>query len=77
MEDVFEMTAEKVPQPFSLSGKSPYVKFVRIEMLDHYGNEHFCPVTLFRCVEFQGVCWGWGVLGFRLGGLGFSSVRVL
>ena len=48
MGGTFEMTADKVPQPFSLIINSPYIKFVRMEMLDHYGNEHFCPVTLFR-----------------------------
>ncbi|XP_076436473.1 uncharacterized protein LOC143275992 isoform X2 [Babylonia areolata] len=44
----YELTPEKVPQLFHLSVTSPYVKFVRVDMLDHYGNEHFCPVTLFR-----------------------------
>ncbi|KAL8559788.1 hypothetical protein ACOMHN_030124 [Nucella lapillus] len=44
----YEMLAERTPQPFPLAVTSPFVKFVRVEMLDHYGNEHFCPVTLFR-----------------------------
>ena len=60
MGGTFEMTADKVPQPFSLIINSPYIKFVRMEMLDHYGNEHFCPVTLFRWVVVQ-VQWCSGV----------------
>ncbi|KAK7094902.1 SUN domain-containing ossification factor-like [Littorina saxatilis] len=48
MNGTFEMTPDKVPQPFPLKMNSPYVKFVRIEMVDYYGKEHFCPITLFR-----------------------------
>ncbi|KAK7497000.1 hypothetical protein BaRGS_00011736 [Batillaria attramentaria] len=48
----YDMTVDKVPQLFPLKVKSPYVKFVRVEMLDHYGNEHYCPVTLFRVFGF-------------------------
>ena len=25
-----------------------FVKFVRIEMLSHYGSEHFCPLSVVR-----------------------------
>ena len=46
----FEMTPQKVPQTFTLTIKSPYVKFLRVDLIDHYGTEHFCPITLFRYV---------------------------
>lgn len=48
MAGTYDMTVEKSPQLFTLTVKSPFVKFVRMEMLDHFGNEHYCPVTLFR-----------------------------
>ncbi|KAL4218646.1 hypothetical protein ACF0H5_021235 [Mactra antiquata] len=25
-----------------------YAKYVRVELVDHFGDEHFCPLTLFR-----------------------------
>ncbi|KAL7064828.1 hypothetical protein AAHC03_05035 [Spirometra sp. Aus1] len=36
-------------QSFDLKGGSDrLIKYVKFEMLDHYGNEHFCPITMVR-----------------------------
>ena len=44
-----EMTEERAVQSFNVEDAEGYfAKFVRVELLDHYSNEHFCPLTLFR-----------------------------
>ena len=32
--------------PFFSSGE--FGKYVKVEIFSHYGNEHYCPVSLFR-----------------------------
>ncbi|XP_046542995.1 SUN domain-containing ossification factor-like isoform X2 [Haliotis rubra] len=43
----YEATQEKTAQAFQVDDQQ-FVKFVKVELLSHYNNEHFCPVTLFR-----------------------------
>ncbi|XP_041368642.1 SUN domain-containing ossification factor-like [Gigantopelta aegis] len=43
----FEATEDKSAQWFAVNDEQ-FVKFIKVELLNHYGNEHFCPVTLFR-----------------------------
>ena len=44
-----EMSEERVVQSFDVDDAEGYfAKFVRVELLDHYGSEHYCPLTLFR-----------------------------
>ncbi|XP_071111717.1 SUN domain-containing ossification factor-like isoform X1 [Haliotis cracherodii] len=43
----YEATQEKTAQAFQVDDQQ-FVKFVKVELLSHYSNEHFCPVTLFR-----------------------------
>uniref|UniRef100_A0A914DRE4 SUN domain-containing protein n=1 Tax=Acrobeloides nanus TaxID=290746 RepID=A0A914DRE4_9BILA len=35
-------------QTFSIIPKGSYAKFVRLELLSHYGKEHYCTLSLFR-----------------------------
>lgn len=35
-------------QNYSLPSKTGFVKYIRAEMLEHYGKEHYCPISLFR-----------------------------
>ncbi|CAG2239812.1 SUN domain-containing protein 2,SUN domain-containing ossification factor [Mytilus edulis] len=43
----FTASEERKSHPFPV--KDGYVvQFVKVEMLDHYGTEHFCPLTWFR-----------------------------
>ncbi|CDS36935.1 protein osteopotentia [Echinococcus multilocularis] len=37
-------------QTFHIGGSATgrLIKYVKFEMLDHYGNEHFCPITMVR-----------------------------
>ncbi|KAK3609126.1 hypothetical protein CHS0354_036037 [Potamilus streckersoni] len=45
----FHMSEARSPQNFPVTGINEfYAKFVRVELLEHYGDEHFCPVTFFR-----------------------------
>lgn len=30
--------------------ESNYAKYLRVEMISHYGNEHFCPLSLLRVI---------------------------
>lgn len=42
---------EREVQSFPLATDEPnYAKYVRVEMLSHYGSEHFCPLSLLRVV---------------------------
>ncbi|XP_033763691.1 SUN domain-containing ossification factor-like [Pecten maximus] len=45
----FSATEARVIQTFTVPEDfNDYVKFIRVEMLDHFGEEHFCPLTIFR-----------------------------
>ncbi|KAL3872239.1 hypothetical protein ACJMK2_040175 [Sinanodonta woodiana] len=45
----FHMSEVRGLQNFPVTGINEfYAKFVRVELLEHYGDEHFCPVTFFR-----------------------------
>lgn len=43
----FEAKDERNVQNFPLTTHL-YAKYVRFELLSHYGQEHFCPISLFR-----------------------------
>eukprot|EP00794_Sanderia_malayensis_P005046 gene5046-5703_t len=43
----FVARSERVIQSFDLQEKS-YAKFVKIEMVSHFGKEHYCPLSLVR-----------------------------
>ncbi|VDM32039.1 unnamed protein product [Hydatigera taeniaeformis] len=47
---VFQGQDVKGLQTFHISGSTTgrLIKYVKFEMLDHYGNEHFCPITMVR-----------------------------
>ena len=45
----FTLKEERSIQNFTLKEAEDYfAKFVRVELTEHYGNEHFCPLTIFR-----------------------------
>ncbi|XP_055332170.1 SUN domain-containing ossification factor-like [Paramacrobiotus metropolitanus] len=44
----YDMKESRTIQNFSVAVKSGFVKYVRVEMLEHYGKEHYCPISLFR-----------------------------
>ncbi|KAK6167264.1 hypothetical protein SNE40_021337 [Patella caerulea] len=44
---VYEAKDERVIQTFHTTNDQ-FVKYIKVEMIEHYGNEHFCPITLFR-----------------------------
>ncbi|XP_052249155.1 SUN domain-containing ossification factor-like isoform X2 [Dreissena polymorpha] len=45
----FEMKDERTEQTFQIDKlKEYFAKYVRFDVLEHYGNEHFCPITKFR-----------------------------
>ena len=40
---------EREVQTFLLSPEeSSYAKFLRVDVVSHYGSEHFCPLSLLR-----------------------------
>ena len=42
---------EREIQSFPLrADESIYAKYVRVEMISHYGSEHFCPLSLLRVI---------------------------
>lgn len=42
---------EREVQSFPLAAdESSYAKYVRVDMVSHYGNEHFCPLSLLRVI---------------------------
>lgn len=43
----FEAVDEKTAQSFSLQQTS-FSKYIKVEMVSHYGAEHFCPLSLIR-----------------------------
>ena len=43
------MKEERALQAFDIDFPDDYfVKYVKVEMLEHYGEEHFCPLTMFK-----------------------------
>jgi hypothetical protein len=44
----FEARNSRDIQPFLVDNPQIWAKYVRIELLSHYGNEYFCPVSLLR-----------------------------
>lgn len=47
----FDMSADRVIQSFSTQVNEEFVKFVRVEILEHHGDEHYCPITTFRLAK--------------------------
>lgn len=47
----FESTEERTIHKYQITEEN-YSKFVKVDILDHYGEEHFCPLTLFRVFGF-------------------------
>ncbi|KAL5475068.1 hypothetical protein EMCRGX_G027120 [Ephydatia muelleri] len=45
----FNASNERVLQSF-VPKESAYAKFVKVEMVSHYGNEHYCPISVFRVI---------------------------
>lgn len=44
-------SSEREVQSFPLAAdESSYAKYVRVDMVSHYGSEHFCPLSLLRVV---------------------------
>ena len=43
-----EMPDARAVHSFTVSGNSSYSKFVRIQILSHHGNEHYCPLSVIR-----------------------------
>lgn len=44
----FEARNSRDIQPFLVENPQIWAKYVRLEFLTHYGNEYYCPVSLFR-----------------------------
>jgi len=44
----FEARNSRDIQPFLVVNPQIWAKYVRIELLSHYGNEYYCPVSLLR-----------------------------
>ena len=44
----FEAKDEKAIQSFSIGNEEMFAKFVKVEILSHYGSEHFCPISLMK-----------------------------
>ncbi|XP_054283481.1 SUN domain-containing ossification factor [Macrosteles quadrilineatus] len=44
----FTAQDERNVQSFNLSHSSHFGKYVKVEVHSHYGQEHYCPVSLFR-----------------------------
>ena len=42
---------EREVQSFPLSAdESSYAKYIRVDMVSHYGSEHYCPLSLLRVI---------------------------
>lgn len=39
---------ERSVQNFPLHTDAIYVKYIKVEMVSHYGREHYCPLTILR-----------------------------
>lgn len=45
----FDLRDERTVQTLPITdAQDYYAKFVRVELLEHFGDEHFCPLTIFR-----------------------------
>ncbi|XP_052789890.1 SUN domain-containing ossification factor-like isoform X3 [Mya arenaria] len=45
----FETRDERAVQNFTINKlQDYYAKYVRVEITEHFGHEHFCPLTIFR-----------------------------
>ncbi|XXH04921.1 hypothetical protein Hte_011343 [Hypoxylon texense] len=44
----FEARNSRDIQPFLVENPQIWAKYIRVEILSHYGNEYYCPVSLFR-----------------------------
>uniref|UniRef100_A0A0K0D2H4 SUN domain-containing protein n=1 Tax=Angiostrongylus cantonensis TaxID=6313 RepID=A0A0K0D2H4_ANGCA len=47
---ITELTAidSRQIQQFSISSNGVYVKFMKVELLSHYGNEHYCTLSVLK-----------------------------
>lgn len=43
----FQARAERAVQSFPLD-EHVYARFIKVEMISHFGTEHYCPISLFR-----------------------------
>ena len=41
---------ERTIQTFPVQDVAVFSKYLRVDMLSHYGTEHFCPLTVVRSV---------------------------
>ena len=46
----FHARDQRSVQSFSVSDEDMFAKYVKIEMLSHYGEEHYCPLSIIRSV---------------------------
>ena len=44
----FQLEDSKEVQTFTTPGDGVFGKYVKVEILSHHGNEHYCPVSLFK-----------------------------
>lgn len=44
----FHARDERTVQAFQVDDGFIFAKYVRIEMLSHYGTEHYCPLSVLR-----------------------------
>ncbi|CAG2067496.1 unnamed protein product, partial [Timema podura] len=44
----FTASDERTVQSFTLPPGDMFSKYIKVELHSHYGQEHFCPVSLFR-----------------------------
>ncbi|XP_055896266.1 SUN domain-containing ossification factor-like isoform X2 [Biomphalaria glabrata] len=44
----FDMSPARVVQSFATLLSEEFVKYVKVEMLEHHGGEHYCPLTAFK-----------------------------
>ncbi|KAH9514595.1 hypothetical protein Btru_025756 [Bulinus truncatus] len=44
----YEMSPERVVQSYATVLSEEFVKYVKVEMLEHHGDEHYCPLTAFK-----------------------------
>lgn len=47
----FDSTEERTVHKYQVA-EDNYSKFIKVDVVDHYGEEHFCPLTLFRVFGF-------------------------
>ncbi|KAI0480560.1 UNC-like C-terminal-domain-containing protein [Xylariaceae sp. FL0804] len=44
----FEARNSRAIQPFLIENPQDWARYLRVEILSHYGNEYYCPVSLLR-----------------------------